>query len=82
MGRDLGKLEKGFPADIVAIDLEHDTLAGASDGALLPSILLAGSPALVRDAWVGGERVVEDRRHRNEEKIRADFRAAMEAIWS
>ncbi len=82
MGRDLGKLEKGFPADIVAIDLEQDTLAGASDGALLPSILLAGSPALVRDAWVGGERVVEDRRHRNEEKIRADFRAAMEAIWS
>jgi formimidoylglutamate deiminase len=81
MGIPLGKLEEGYPADIIAIDLHHDTLTGTTEESLLPSILLSGSPNLVRDVWIGGERVITDRTHKEEELIRDNFTTTMENLW-
>ncbi len=82
MGTPLGKLKKGLPADIISIDLEHDTLAGAEEEALLPSIILSGTASLVRDVWVGGVPVIRERRHENEDSIRKNFQTAMRNLWS
>ena len=82
MGLPLGKIEFNFPADFVAIDLEHDTLAGATEDALLASVLLSGGPDLVKDVWIGGRRVMMDGRHKEEETIRKNFLSAMRSLWS
>lgn len=54
LGLDTGAIAPGMLADLVAIDLTHPAL---EDAAVLPAIVFAGSPAMVREAWVGGRRV-------------------------
>jgi formimidoylglutamate deiminase len=53
LGLDTGRIAAGALADLVAIDLDHVALEGARP---LPAIVFAGSPALVREVWVGGVR--------------------------
>ena len=78
----VGRLETGWAADVVILDGAHPALAGADAGSLAETLLLAGSPALVRQVWVGGVRVVEGGRHTRQEEILGDFRALQRRIWS
>jgi cytosine/adenosine deaminase-related metal-dependent hydrolase len=66
----------------VILDGGHPALAGADAGSLAETLLLAGSPALVRQVWVGGERVVDGGRHLRQDEILEDFRALQRRIWS
>ncbi len=54
LGLDTGAIAPGRLADLVAVDLAHPSL---EDAAILPAIVFAGSPALVREVWVGGRKV-------------------------
>ncbi len=54
LGVDAGSIAAGKLADLVAIDLGHLSLR---DTATLPAIVFSGSPALVREVWVGGRKV-------------------------
>ena len=47
-------LAVGAPADLVALDLAHDEIAGVVDEHLVAAILFAGSARLVARTWVGG----------------------------
>ncbi len=53
LGLEAGTLAPGQLADLIALDLTHPSLA---DAAVLPAIVFAGGPALVREVWVGGRK--------------------------
>ena len=69
LGSDDGRLEVGAPADFVALDLRHPSLAGTTAGTLLSDIVLSMSAAAVTTTVVDGEMVVSDGAHRAEEDI-------------
>jgi formimidoylglutamate deiminase len=69
LGRQIGLLAEGFRADIVVLDAAHpDLVAIAGDRWLDSYIFVAGTNA-VESVFVGGERVVERRRHRARDRI-------------
>lgn len=81
-----GRLAPGEPADLVAIDLDDPSIAGAEGEALLATIVFALARTAVREVWVGGEPVIADGRaapgRLPDEAISAEFRAAMRRVWS
>ena len=61
LGRDdIGRLTPGMTADFIAIDLDRIGFAGAMHDPVAAVVLCA--PLGVDHSWVGGRRVVEDRR--------------------
>jgi formimidoylglutamate deiminase len=64
----------GAPADFVVLDTQHPGFAGLADAALLDAWIFAPRPGALREAWVAGERLVADGRHRNREAIATRYR--------
>jgi 5-methylthioadenosine/S-adenosylhomocysteine deaminase len=61
LGRnDLGRLEVGAKADLVLVDLRHPSMRPVRDP--LRSLIYSGVAAAVRDVYVDGELVVQDRK--------------------
>lgn len=56
----VGSIEEGKEADLVLLDLEDPSLAGAHDP--IRAVVYATGPRAVRDVWVAGERIVADGR--------------------
>ncbi len=54
LGLPLPRIEPGAPADLVALDLDGDEIAGTADEHLAAAIMLAGSGRLVTRTWVAG----------------------------
>lgn len=69
-----GKLEPGAPADFFTVDLDDPSIAGSSPDDLLANIVFSLSRSAVRDVVVGGKRIVEDGKHRDQETIVKNFR--------
>lgn len=80
MAQPVGVLAQGFRADIAVLDDEHPALIGRSGDAALDSWIFSGGNACVRDVFVAGEHVVEDRRHIKEDAILQNFRAAVKRL--
>ena len=78
----VGRLENGWAADFVVLDPEHPALAGSDAGSLAETLLVSGSPGLVREVWVAGVRVVESGRHPRQGEILADLRSLHRRLWS
>jgi formimidoylglutamate deiminase len=76
---DAGRIAPGSLADLVALDLDHHSLAGWTDDTLAAMVTLSATPGIVRDVWVGGLRRLEDRTHSAEEEITARFEAVASA---
>ena len=77
LGRRIGRLEGGCRADFVILDGELPCLLGKSGDPLLDAAVFAGNLNPVRDVMVGGQWVVQEGRHRNEEAVLQAFRAAL-----
>ena len=63
LGLDTGALSAGALADVIRLDLDHtrfSPVGGPSE--LVAQLVWSASSALVTDVWVGGRRVVADRR--------------------
>lgn len=71
---DAGTLAEGAHADVVAVDLEHIALAGATADSLAATLTLSAPPDVVADVWVGGVRRIEGRRHALDHEAAAAFR--------
>jgi len=79
-GRALGAggagLARGACADFVALDANHPSLAGKRGDQILDAWIFAnGAP--VDSVWVGGEKVVENGRHKGRDRIAERFRRVM-----
>jgi formimidoylglutamate deiminase len=55
----------GDPADLIAIDLDHPTLAGWTRETLAAAAALSAPSGIVRDVWVGGRHCVKGGCHQD-----------------
>jgi len=76
-----GILAPGRPADFFTVDLNDPSIAGASEGDLLSSIVFSLSRTAVKDVVVAGKRIVEDGRHAQQEEIVERFNALQKNLW-
>ncbi|HEY2024468.1 formimidoylglutamate deiminase [Paraburkholderia sp.] len=77
-GRAVGALERGARADWIVLDAAHPDIAEKTSDKWLSSVIFCEhGETPVRDVVVGGERVVHDRRHRDEARHYADYRNAL-----
>lgn len=80
-GRAVGALEVGRRADCIVLDGEHASIAGHEPRAWLSGVVFCEhGESPVRDVYAGGAKVVENRRHRDEEEAYARYRAALAAL--
>jgi formimidoylglutamate deiminase len=59
LGLQTGSLEAGAWADLIAVDLEHPALLGASADDLRDTLLFGAGAEVVSDVWVAGRKVVD-----------------------
>jgi 5-methylthioadenosine/S-adenosylhomocysteine deaminase len=78
---EIGSLEPGKSADIIAIDLSSAGYSETPDPETL--LVYSGSGRDVRHVWVAGEQLVRDRHllRRDYHDIRADYSAAYAIFW-
>lgn len=77
-----GALADGDPADFFTVDLDHPSIAGATEDSLLSTILFSLSRSAVKDVVVDGKQIVEDGRHSQQEEIVERFKALQKKLWS
>lgn len=70
----------GQRADLVVLDDQSPRLYGRDGSDLIDSYVFASSGNAVRDVLVGGRVVVRDGRHVDAERIRADWRTAVDSF--
>ena len=75
-----GALAKAARADFVVLDDASPVLAGRALEDVIDTFVFAGNANLVRDVYVGGERVVAEFRHRDRERIAARYRDVVERL--
>jgi formimidoylglutamate deiminase len=89
-GAEIGMLEGGDSAapqaapraDLLVLDAAAPLLAARDSANALDTFLFAGNTNLVRDVMVGGEWVVRDFHHRDEQRIAARYRDALQRLAS
>jgi formimidoylglutamate deiminase len=72
----------GLGHGLLVLDDASPLLAARDERNVLDTFLFAGNAPLVRDVMVGGEWVVRGFRHRDEERIAARFRKAVDTLAS
>jgi formimidoylglutamate deiminase len=77
-----GLLESGKAADFFTVDRNDPSIAGASDGNLLPSIIFSLSRAAVREVVIGGQPIVSEGQHLKQEEIVERFNELQKRLWS
>ena len=80
MAQPVGALAAGFRADIAVLDDDHPALIGRSQDSALDSWIFSGGNSCIRDVFVAGSHVVQERRHIREEAILKNFRAAVKRL--
>jgi formiminoglutamate deiminase len=73
-------LQPGARADIVALDLDHPSLAGRRSDAVIDGWIFAAGGGAIDCVWAGGSKVVEGGRHRLRAKARERFNAAVRRL--
>jgi formimidoylglutamate deiminase len=77
-GRAIGALEPGGRADWLVLDADHPALAEHPPESWLSGIVFGEhGETPVRDVYTGGVKVVDNRRHRDEEQTYARYRTAL-----
>lgn len=76
-----GELQPGRFADFFTVDLNDSSIAGATDEALLPTIVFSLARTAIRDVVVGGHRIVEDSQHSTQNEITERFAALQQRLW-
>ena len=82
LDHEIGSLEAGKAADVIAIDVSGPGYSEAPDIETL--LVYSGSGRDVRHSWVAGEQLVADRKllRRPLAEIKADYSATYQSFWS
>ncbi|RXH18354.1 formimidoylglutamate deiminase [Bradyrhizobium guangzhouense] len=70
----------GARADIVTLDATHPSLAGRTRDAVIDGWIFAAGSGATDCVWAGGNKVVEDGRHKSRQSARQRFNAAMRRL--
>jgi formimidoylglutamate deiminase len=77
-GRAVGGLKAGYRADWLVLDADHASIAEHAPDAWLSGVVFCEhGETPIRDVYTGGEKVVDNRRHRDEERAYAQYRVAL-----
>jgi formimidoylglutamate deiminase len=77
-GRAIGALQAGRRADWLVLDPDHPSIAEHPSAAWLSGVVFCEHGDMpIRDVYTGGEQVVDNRRHGDEEGAYARYRAAL-----
>ena len=79
-GRQIGSIEAGNRADFIVLDVDHPRLYKRHEDDLLDSWIFSGNENLVRDVYVGGNKIIAGGRHAEEERIAVNYRATLDAL--
>jgi formimidoylglutamate deiminase len=76
----IGAIEDGARADLIVLDDSAPLLVARDADNVLDTFLFAGNANLVRDVMVGGEWMVLDGRHRDEERIATRYHSVVQGL--
>jgi formimidoylglutamate deiminase len=79
-GTAVGAIEAGSRADLIVLDDAAPLLAARDASNVVDTFIFAGNANLVRHVMANGEWVVRDFHHRDEERIAARYRDAVERL--
>lgn len=79
-GQPIGALEPGAFADRIVLDTAAPQFAGMRQDDAVDRWIFSGNRNLVRDVFVGGERVVAEGRHRDREAIARRYADVLRAL--
>ena len=79
-GAAVGRLAPGFRADLVVLDTDHPSLAGAKGDVILDAWIFCEHGSPVRDVAVAGDWVVTDGEHRRRAELAAAFRDSVRGL--
>jgi formimidoylglutamate deiminase len=80
LGLPVGAIAPGHRADFLVLDADHPDLAGRARDTVLDTWIFAQGRSLIRDVIAGGRIVVENRRHRERERIDAAYRRTLRKL--
>jgi formimidoylglutamate deiminase len=68
-GRAVGSLRAGARADFIVLDANHSGIAEHASHAWLSGVVFCEHGEMpIRDVYAGGVKVIDDRKHRDEER--------------
>lgn len=79
-GRNIGSIAQGNRADFVVLDDEHPRLYGRSKDDLIDSWIFSGNSNLVRDVYIGGNKVIDNGHHADEVTIARNYRSTLDQL--
>ncbi|MDH3630730.1 MAG: formimidoylglutamate deiminase [Gammaproteobacteria bacterium] len=79
-GRNIGSIAEGYRADFVVLDDEHPRLYGRSRDDLIDSWIFSGNSNLVRDVYIGGNKVIDNGHHVDEGTIARNYRNTLDQL--
>ena len=68
-------------ADFFTVDLDDPAIAGATEDDLLSSVVFSLARTAVKDVFVGGQQIVEDGKHAQQEEIVSKFKKLQKKLW-
>jgi len=78
LGQPIGELTVGKRADWLVLDPNHASIAEHAPSAWLSGVVFCEhGETPIRDVYAGGDKVVDNRRHRDEEGAYARYRVAL-----
>ncbi len=82
LGLAAGRIAVGAAADLVSIDLDDPSIAGADEANLLPNLVFSAERTAIREVWSRGRQIVAEGRHLQQEQATRAFSEAMRRLWS
>jgi formimidoylglutamate deiminase len=79
-GRSIGSIAEGYRADLVVLDHEQPRLYGRSKDDLIDSWIFSGNENLVRDVYIGGNKVIDHGHHVDEDAIARNYRITLDQL--
>jgi formimidoylglutamate deiminase len=79
-GRNIGSITCGARADFIVLDDQHPRLYGRQQDDLLDSWIFSGNDNLVRDVYVGGNKLIDHGVHANEDAIQRNYRTTLDQL--
>jgi len=79
-GRRVGQIKEGYRADFIVLDRHHPRLLGRTQDDLVDSWIFSGNQNVVKDVYVGGEQVIKEGHHRDEEAIYKEYRETIRQL--